>query len=254
MVSSQIGSVQHIGRSIREDVRQHLRDAIIQGELRPGEKIVESQLARQLGISQAPVREALRELEQTGLVVNLSRRGTFVRQIKADDAWEMYNLRAYLECRAGRLAIARLTDRDLDRMDQMIREMVEAGQSKDRDLLTQIDAGFHEFLCERSGNGLLLRSWRSISPLCWTLITVATLPYRDLVEFAERHRPMLDALRSRDVSATEVAIRDHLLTIGEEVVSHLRKAEASGPESIIRDRVLRKSDVRLRNDRNPDGA
>src|SRR5947209_19061185 len=85
------------GQSLRAEVRERLRQAIMQGELKPGEQIVESRLARQLGISQAPVREALRELEQMGLVVNHMRRGTFVRELTAQDAWEMYTLRAQLE-------------------------------------------------------------------------------------------------------------------------------------------------------------
>src|SRR5919205_3173807 len=82
------------GQSLRAEVRERLRRAIMQGTLKPGEQIVESRLARQLGISQAPVREALRELEQLGLVVNHSRRGTFVRKFTPEDAWEMYTLRA----------------------------------------------------------------------------------------------------------------------------------------------------------------
>src|ERR671932_592147 len=75
---------------LRDDVRQHLREAILRGRLKPGQRIVESRLARELGVSQAPVREALRELEQMGLVVNHTRRGTFVRELSPHDAWEMY--------------------------------------------------------------------------------------------------------------------------------------------------------------------
>src|SRR5438132_1176243 len=101
------------GGALRDDVRRYLRHAIMRGALKPGEKIVESHVARALGVSQAPVREALRELEQLGLVVNHSRRGTFVRQITPHDAWELYTLRAELEVLAARLALPQLTPADL---------------------------------------------------------------------------------------------------------------------------------------------
>jgi DNA-binding GntR family transcriptional regulator len=205
------------GQSLRADVRERLRQAIMQGNLKPGEQIVESRLARQLGISQAPVREALRELEQMGLVVNHARRGTFVREFTAKDAWEMYTLRAQLESMAARLALPRVSNTDLDEMEHLIQAMADAGRRGDPDEMTRVDARFHEFLCERSGHKLLLRMWRSIHPLNWTQLTVAVL-HRDLVELAERHREILDALRARDAEAVDRAVQNHLLAVGEEVV------------------------------------
>jgi DNA-binding GntR family transcriptional regulator len=219
------------GRPLHEDVRHYLHEAIVQGRFKPGGRIVESRLARELGVSQAPVREALRELEQMGLVVHHPRRGATVRQITATDAREMYTLRAHLESMAARLALERLTEQDFERMDRMIREMVEAGENKDHQLLTRLDTSFHEFLCERSGHGLLLKVWRGNNPLVWTMITVITLERHDLVELAERHRPILNALRSGDPDAVDRAIRDHVLLLGEEVTRHLEEAGQSGSET-----------------------
>jgi DNA-binding GntR family transcriptional regulator len=198
----------------------------MQGELKPGEQIVESRLARQLGISQAPVREALRELEQMGLVVNHMRRGTFVRELTAQDAWEMYTLRAQLESMAARLALPHLTDADMDEMERLIEAMVEAGRTGNAEELTSADAHFHEFLCERSGHKLLMRMWRSIHPLNWTQLTVAVL-HRDLVELAERHRDIVDALRTRDAEAVDRAVQHHLLAVGEQVVHDLETGLAA---------------------------
>lgn len=213
------------GRSLRDDVRHHLRDAIFQGKLQPGDRIIESHLARELGVSQAPVREALRELEQMGLVVNHPRRGTTVRRITPQDAWEMYTLRAHLEAMAIRLAVPKLSDEDIAGLNRLIDKMTAAAEAKDRDRLTQLDASFHEFLCERSGHGLLLRTWRSINPLNWTMITVMTLKNRDLTELAERHRPIVKALQSRDAETAERAIRDHVLVLADEVTKGLEGAE-----------------------------
>ncbi len=205
------------GRPLREDVREYLRDAILHGQLKPGEQIVETRLARQFGISQGPVREALRELEQIGLVEHRARRGTFVREITRSGAWEVYTLRAHLEVMAVRLAAERLTDDDLTTLERLIDEMVEAGRKGDRQRLTWCDVRFHELLCECSGHQLLLRTWRGVNPLSWTLFTLTILRDRDLVEIAERHRPILEALRARDPDAAERAINDHILQLGKDV-------------------------------------
>lgn len=205
------------GRPLREDVHQYLRDAILYGDLKPGDQIVETRLAREFGISQGPVREALRELEQIGLVEHHARRGTFVRSITAAGAWEVYTLRAHLEVLAARLAAASLTDVDLDRLDRLVDEMADAGRRADAKAFTLCDVRFHELLCERAWHALLVRTWQGINPLSWTLFTFTRLRHRGLEEIAERHRAIVAVLRTRDAAAAEVAVRDHVLTLGEEV-------------------------------------
>lgn len=212
-----------VSPSLRHDVRNHLRNLIFEGTLQPGDRIVESRLARELGISQTPVREALRELEQMGLVVSYPNRGSSVRQIAPQDADEMYTLRAHLEGMAITLALPRLTADDLDTMDGLIDGMVIAGRDQNAELLTELDTRFHEFICEQSGHRLLLRTWQGISPLNWTMMTVIRLKNRNLEELAERHRPIVDALRARDRDKAVSAIREHVLVLGERVVRDLEE-------------------------------
>jgi DNA-binding GntR family transcriptional regulator len=214
-----------VSPALRHDVRNHLRNLIFDGTLQPGDRIVESRLARELGISQTPVREALRELEQMGLVVSYPNRGSSVRKVEPRDAHEMYTLRAHLEVMAIDLALPRLTDEDLATLDGLIDGMIEAGDDNDPDLLTELDTRFHEFICERSGHGLLLSTWQGISPLNWTMMTVIRLKGRNLRELAERHRPIVDALRARDPEAAERAILEHVLVLGERVVRDLENLE-----------------------------
>jgi DNA-binding GntR family transcriptional regulator len=210
-------------QSLRDDVRSHLRNLIFDGTLQPGDRIVESRLAKELGISQAPVREALRELEQMGLVVSYPNRGSSVRQIEPQDAHEMYTLRAHLEAMAVRLAIPKLTADDLDELEGIIEAMVEAGRENDPQRLTELDAHFHEYIIDKSGHQLLFRTWQGINPLNWTAITVIRLRNRNLVELAERHRPILEALRKRDIPLAEATIQDHVLVLGERVVKELEQ-------------------------------
>jgi len=218
-----------VSPALRHDVRNHLRNLIFEGTLQPGDRIVESRLARELGISQTPVREALRELEQMGLVVSYPNRGSSVRKVAPKDADEMYTLRAHLEAMAVRLAVPRLTDDDLATLDGLIEGMIEAGEAEDPELLTELDTRFHEFICECSGHSLLLRTWQGISPLNWTMMTVIRLKDRNLRELAERHRPIVEALRARDPEAADVAVREHVLVLGERVVEDLER-QARSPE------------------------
>lgn len=216
-----------VSPSLRHDVRNHLRNLIFDGTLQPGDRIVESRLARELGISQTPVREALRELEQMGLVVSFPNRGSSVRTVAPRDADEMYTLRAHLEAMAIALALPRMSTQDLATLDALIDDMIAAGDDDDPDLLTELDTRFHEFICERSGHDLLLRTWQGISPLNWTMMTVIRLKDRNLRELAERHRPIVEALRSGDVDQAQEAVREHVLVLGERVVRDLERMEAS---------------------------
>ncbi len=213
---------------LRHDVRDHLRNQIFDGSLQPGDRIVESRLARELGISQAPVREALRELEQMGLVVSYPNRGSSVRRVEPKDADEMYILRAHLEVLAVDLALPRLTGDDLITLDRFIEDMIKAAKANDPERLTELDTGFHEFILTCSGNSLLLKTWQGISPLNWTMMTVIRLKDRNLVELAERHRPIVDALRAGNQEQAEQAIREHVLVLGERVVRELEQ-NASAP-------------------------
>ncbi len=223
-----------VSPALRHDVRNHLRNQIFEGTLQPGVRIVESRLARELGISQTPVREALRELEQMGLVVSYPNRGSSVRRIEPQDAAEMYTLRAHLEAMAIQLALPRLSDDDLATLDGLIDGMIDAGDNQDPELLTQLDTQFHEFILERSGHRLLLQTWQSISPLNWTMMTVVRLRDRNLRELAERHRLIVEALRARDPAQAEQAVRDHVLVLGEKVVRDLETiAEARDNERTL---------------------
>lgn len=212
-----------VSPALRHDVLNHLRNLIFDGTLQPGDRIVESRLARELGISQTPVREALRELERMGLVVSYPNRGSSVRTIEPADADEMYTLRAHLESMAITLMLNHLTDDDLVVLDQLIADMVAAAADNDPERLTERDVQFHEYILERSGHRLLLQTWRDISPLNWTMMTVLRLKDRNLTELAERHRPIVEALRLRDSERAVTAIQEHVLVLRDKVVRDLEQ-------------------------------
>jgi DNA-binding GntR family transcriptional regulator len=201
-----------ISRSVLSDaVKDRLLEAILDGRYPPGSRIVETRVARQFGTSQAPVREALRDLEALGVVEIAAFRGARVRRPSRDELLEAYVVRAELEAMAARLAMPGMTGADHDHMAGLLDEMLRAADAGDTVGEAAADAAFHGYLVERTGNGTLRRVWGMLEPYSRTYINMA-VPGGDRREMAALHRPVLDALRSGDTALAEAAIREHFGT------------------------------------------
>src|SRR5437870_2334154 len=142
-------------RALRDDVREAIVNAIIQGEFLPGDRIVETRVARQLGVSQSTVREALREIQQLGMIVYTPNRGVVVRPLTRAGVLEMYEMRALLEGHAARLAAEKLTDDDLRELEGILDEMVALGDAGDVREMIARDVAFHSRICSLAGHALL---------------------------------------------------------------------------------------------------
>jgi DNA-binding GntR family transcriptional regulator len=156
-------------------VHDALRRAIVTGALQPGQRVNEAEVARRMHISRAPVREAVRLLEQTGLLVAQPRRGTVVVRLSEADVEESYTLRADLETRAIRRAASRLTDAELAELDVQLGAMQAASAVKDFTALLDADIAFHRVIVRGAGWPQLLRMWESLHPRTLTTYTLRTL-------------------------------------------------------------------------------
>ena len=196
-----------IGRvMLREQVKEVLVDRILSGEYRPGSRLVETRIARELGLSQAPVREALRDLEQLGLVDYQPFRGSSVREISLDELLEAFPVRVALERLAVELAAPQITDAELERLAGHIRAMRDAGDAHDK---SAADVAFHETIVQATRNATLLDIWRRLQPHARTFISIA-MPASRQGSLADRHEPILAALRRRDATAAAAAMAAHL--------------------------------------------
>jgi len=201
-----------ISRGVLSDaVKERILQGILDGTYPPGSRIVETRVARALGTSQAPVREALRDLEALGVVEIAAFRGARVRRPSRNELLEAYVVRAELEAMAARLALPCLTAEDHDHMAAFLDEMMRAAEAGDTVGEATADAAFHGYLVERAGNGTLRRVWSQLEPYSRTYINMA-VPGGDRRQMAALHRPVLDALRSGDTTLAEAAIRAHFLT------------------------------------------
>ena len=198
-----------ISRSVLSDqVKDRLLQAILDGRYPPGARIVETRVARELGTSQAPVREALRDLEALGVVESTAFRGARVRRPSADELLEGFTIRAELESLSARLAIEHLTDDDLCVLAEYVEEMRRAAEAGDLHAEATADAAFHGRIVELAGNATLERVWRTLEPFSRTYITMV-VPGVDRRRIAELHVPVLAALRLRDPLLADTVIHDH---------------------------------------------
>ena len=198
-----------ISRSVLSDqVKDRLLQAILAGRYPPGSRIVETRAAREFGTSQAPVREALRDLEALGVVEIAAFRGARVRRPTAAELLEAYAVRAELEALGVVLALPRLTDANLEELQRYLDTMRRAAAEEDVHAEASADASFHGRLVELANNATLLRVWRLLEPFSRTYITIVA-PGADRRRIAELHAPILEALRSGDPQMTADAIRRH---------------------------------------------
>jgi DNA-binding GntR family transcriptional regulator len=198
----------------RSNLRAQIKDVILQRivshEYPPGARLVETRIAQELGVSQAPVREALRDLEQLGCVVHEPFRGCSVRAFSAEELLEAFPVRAALEALAAGLAAERITEDELLELAELLDNMRAAARRGDAHDQSQANAAFHATIVRAARNATLERQWSFLEPFSRTYLTVSQ-PGLDLRALSERHVPILDALRARDGDAAAAAMHRHLM-------------------------------------------
>jgi DNA-binding GntR family transcriptional regulator len=201
-------------RVFREEIREQLIEDILNGKLSPGARIVETRIAQQFGVSQGPVREALRDLELFGFVVSSPFRGTQVRKITTDELLEIYPIRAALEAVAARAAAVKIDDATIARLEEHLDAMREASKRDDPHAQANADGAFHHTIIRAAGNRMLDHVWQTMRLSITTCVTHA-MSHKPLHEITERHVALLEALRARDPIRAEAEIRKHIEEPGE---------------------------------------
>ena len=188
----------------------HLREAIVTGRLQPNERLVESDLARSLGVSRTLIRAALVRLEHEGLVEHERNRGARVRLVSESEAVEILETRSVLEGLAARLAAERATDDDVGDLKGILAEMQRLREADDLLAVSDLNAQLHRRLLEISGHETAARLIGALnSQMVRFQYRTILLPGRSERSFAE-HTAIVDAIAARDGAAAERAMRRHL--------------------------------------------
>lgn len=220
-----------INRSLGMDIAERLRAAILTGHFGPGERLPEEQLARTIGVSRGPVREALVKLEREGLIVIHRNRGAFVARLSREDLDEVYTLRVAIERLAVQRFVANATEADLDRLQAVvdrIAAILPRGITEQE--AAELDLEFHDIIYRAGGHRRLYETWATLKPQIHVLLlnrNVAHEDFRDMV--VSSHQEILDAMRSRDETRAIELTMDHLLGSYSRVrQSHLDRTEVDG--------------------------
>lgn len=218
MANNELKSANRINKTVLSDqVKQYILDAIERGELQPGERLVESQLARQLRISQAPVREAIRDLVSSGFLEREPHKGTMVRLLTEKDMQEIYNVRAVLDALAAEEATPRITEEDLQELQMTVDKMLQMAQAGDYLAAARYDWQFHVQIVALSGNSLLQRIYDNLQLGQYILITMRRSSI-SLEQLAARHQAVIEALATRDPAIARRAMLQHIVELQKERV------------------------------------
>lgn len=204
--------------SLPDQVYERLRVTIIRGDLLPEQKLVELEIAAQMGTSQGPVREALQRLEHDGLVERWARSATFVTNISTDEMYELFYVRSVIEGFAISRTAARFTPEQGDELQSLVQKMADAGMKADIMTLAQHDMEFHRLICEWSGSASLMRAWLPLSNQIQRFV-VQSHPhyYPNLIEVGTRHQQIVDLLRQHDTESAPRVIQEHIMLIWSEI-------------------------------------
>lgn len=194
-----------------QHVARALRTAITSGSLSPGDRLLETDLAAQLGTSNGPVREALRQLEAEGLVVSAPYRGSVVAEVSQEEIEEvLVPVRVMIERFAFRKALPQLTEADFTTLTGLIAEMRAAADAGDADALADADIEFHELVIQRSGHNHCLQLWRVLQPRVRAYFRRDAPAHPDHYAVADQHQRLLGALRAGDERTLVAAVDAHI--------------------------------------------
>jgi len=210
-------------KPLRELVFETLRKAIISGDLKSGERLMEVQLAEELGVSRTPVREAIRKLELEGLVVMVPRKGAYVAGVSLKDVAEVFEIRASLEGLAASLAAERITEDEIEHLERLLVQIKSCVDEGNIEKLIHKDEEFHDSLYKAARNEKLVQIINNLREQIHRFrVTSLTNPNR-AKELFEEHKRIVEALADRDSDLARKITQEHIENVENNIMLALRK-------------------------------
>ncbi|MBO9607060.1 MAG: GntR family transcriptional regulator [Paenibacillaceae bacterium] len=198
--------------SLRQHVYQEIRNAIIKGQLEPGTRLREVEISNQMGVSRGPVREAIRSLEQEGLVITHPNRETVVGEMFEDEIWQIVvPCRRNFELYAFVRALETFTDEEYSHLEKIVAQMQEASELDDIDAITELDVMFHNYIVERTVSPGMYRVWTSIAGKIHAHILILGYKKDSLQAAVEEHRELLSLMRKGNRQELEQHLHNHIV-------------------------------------------
>ncbi len=212
-------------KPLREIVLETLKEAIVNGKLKPGERLMEQQMAEELGVSRTPIREAIRKLELEGFVIMIPRKGAYVSDISLKDIAQVFEVRAAMESLAAGLAAQRITDEQIEQLERKLAEVKKAANSSDLDLIIKVDTEFHEIIYNASRNDRLVQILNNLGEQIQRYRRASLAHPGRLKDTLEEHQKLVDAIAERNVDLAQKLALDHIESAENSILEALNKSE-----------------------------
>lgn len=204
-------------QTLREKILETIRDAILKGSLKPGERVSEPELAERFGISRTPIREAFRQLESEGYLQVIPRKGAVVASLSERDIEEFYAIKILLEGFAARMAAEKLTEKDIERLESINERLAKIAKDGDVKNFFRVHNEFHEVFIKAAGNEKLYEMINHLV-MRFKRLRLASLSQPGRMEVSvEEHRNMIEAFKKHDGERADSLVR-HAATIGADVL------------------------------------
>ena len=214
---------------LRDVVFYTLRQAILKGELEPGEHLMEMQLAEQLGVSRTPIREAIRKLELEGLVLMIPRRGAIVAKITEKDLKDVLEVRASLERLSTKLACERMEEETIEELREAQEAFKAALRGDDITLQAQKDVEFHDVIYKSTNNLRLIQMLNNLREQMYRYRLEYLKDGTSHQKLVEEHEAIIEALSRRDTEETTNIMVGHVYNQEQAVMRKIHEAESTGP-------------------------
>ncbi|MBW2057150.1 MAG: GntR family transcriptional regulator [Deltaproteobacteria bacterium] len=195
--------------TLMEIALKEIRSAIHSGKLKPGDRIVEAELAKEMGISRFAIREAIRCLDKEGIVMTTPFKGSYVSRFDLKDLEELYSLRSALEELAVRILMEKLAPRHIQKLESVLKAMDRVAAKQKGGVFSE-DMRFHRTICELSGHRRLLEMWLTLQDQVRVFIAMEEASYQERDRLLKVHYPVMEAIKSSDSPRAERCIREHI--------------------------------------------
>lgn len=204
--------------TLRSNIKDYIQQQIAEGVYRPGDRIVETRLAKELDVSQAPVREAILELSAMGLLEERPYSGSYVRRLSVAEIEDIFEIRAFVEEYAAKRAAKRATEEQLRQMEAVLEQM------EDQDLFefVRLDMEFHGLIMDAAGSPALKRAWTVLRMADWTYLCASITAF-SMEEMVAQHRNIYHYLKTRSESSAGAYMFLHLKGFGEELARYFEQ-------------------------------
>jgi DNA-binding GntR family transcriptional regulator len=211
---------------LSEDIAASIKDAIIRGRFQPGEKIAEGELAESMGISRTPLREAFRKLQNEGFITIIPRKGAVVATLDPREASELYEIKSYLEGLAARMAVPRMKEKEVERLEKLEAELRQATGANDVEGFYRTHTRFHEVFIRNCGNDRLIQMIANLNDHFKRYGIVSLTQPGRYDRTHQQHQGIIEAFRQGNPDLAEARVRENVLTGGKVLIERLAARES----------------------------